>query len=269
MNIFRLELKNIWKSTLKWTIALCGVAFMLLAFFPSMQTESMKELAGAKMEGIDPKLLVALGLDELMDFTVITNFFGYVLQFMTLAIMVFVTQVAVNCLVKEETDGTIEFLYSKPISRNAIFIQKMLANTFSFISLLTALSIITAVGYLFFSEYSLTDSIKEVGILYSSIFYIGLVFMSLGVMLSSLLKSSKGSSGIVIAIVFGTFILGIMSAIINELSFLSYFSPMDWIKTQKLMTEGIYMEEWLIGIFTIIICSFVSYVTYRKKDLQI
>ena len=86
---------------------------MLLAFFPSMQTEYMKELAGAKMEGIDPKLLLALGIDKLMDFTVITNFFGYVLQYMTLAIMVFVTQVAVNSLVKEETDGTIEFNSSK------------------------------------------------------------------------------------------------------------------------------------------------------------
>lgn len=242
---------------------------MLLAFFPSMQTEYMKELAGAKMEGIDPKLLLALGIDKLMDFTVITNFFGYVLQYMTLAIMVFVTQVAVNSLVKEETDGTIEFLYSKPISRSAIFIQKILTNTLNFIFLLAALGIITVVGYVSFSEYNLTDRIKEVGILYSSIFYIGLVFMSLGILLSSLLKSSKGSSGIVIAIIFGTFILGIIGVIINDLSFLSYFSPIDWVKTQKLIAEGIHREEWLIGIFTIIICSFATYVTYRKKDLQI
>jgi len=269
MNIFRLELKNTWKSTLKWTIALCSIAFMLLAFFPSMQTESMKELAGAKMEGIDPALLEALGLSKLMDFTVITNYFGYSLQYMTLAIMIFVAQVAVNSLVKEETDGTIEFLYSKPISRNAIFIQKVLANTLSFLFLLAALSIITVVGYLFFSENNFTESIQEVGILYSSIFYVGLIFMSLGVLLSSLLKSSKGSSGIVIAIVFGTFILGIMGVIINELSFLSYFSPMDWIKTQKLMTEGICREEWLIGVLTITICSFASYEIYKKRDLHL
>ncbi len=269
MNVFRLELRNTWKSTLKWTIALCGIAFMLLAFFPSMQSESMKELAGAKMEGVDPALLEALGLGELMDFTVITNFFGYVLQYMTLAIMVFVTQVAVNSLVKEETDGTIEFLYSKPISRNTIFIQKVLANTLSYVVMLTALSIITVVGYLSFSEYSFAESIKEAGIFYGSIFYIGLIFMGLGVLLSALLKSSKGSSGIVIAIVFGTFILGIMGVIVDELSFLSYFSPMDWVKTQKLMTEGICVEEWLIGLSTIIICSLASFEIYKKRDLYL
>ena len=128
MNVFRLELKNTWKSTLKWTIALSGITFILLAFFPSMQTESMKELAGAKMEGLDPALLEAFGLAELTDFTIITNFFGYVLQYITLAIMVFVTQIAVHSLIKEETDGTIEFLYSKPISRSTLLWQKTLAN---------------------------------------------------------------------------------------------------------------------------------------------
>ncbi|NMR95876.1 ABC transporter permease subunit, partial [Vibrio parahaemolyticus] len=108
-------------------------------------TESMKELTGAKIEGIDPVLLEVLGLSTLIDFTVITNFFGYVLEYITLAIIIFVTQVAVTSLVKEETDGTIEFLYSKPISRDEIFIQKMLANILSFLFLIVALSIITLI----------------------------------------------------------------------------------------------------------------------------
>ncbi|HHW31536.1 MAG TPA: ABC transporter permease subunit [Clostridiaceae bacterium] len=268
MNAFRLEIKNNWKGTLKWTIALCIITFMLLAFFPSMQTESMKALAGAKLEGIDPALLEALGLGELMDFTVITNFFGYILQYITLAIMVFVTQVAVNMLVKEETEGTIEFLYSKPISRSAILIQKVLANILSFILLLAALSVITLVGYISFSEYNIAESIEEVGIFYGSVLYIGLVFMSLGILLSTLLKSSKGSSGVVIAIVFGTFILGIMGVLIDELSFLTYFSPMDWIKTKKLMTEGIRNEEWVIGILAFLICSVASHEIYKRRDLR-
>ncbi|MBC7087914.1 MAG: ABC transporter permease subunit [Tissierellales bacterium] len=269
MNVFRIELKNTWKSTLKWTIIVCSVTFMLLALFPSMQTESMKELTGAKIEGIDPVLLEVLGLSTLIDFTVITNFFGYVLEYITLAIIIFVTQVAVTSLVKEETDGTIEFLYSKPISRDEIFIQKMLANILSFLFLIVALSIITLIGYISFSEYNFLESVEEVGKLYSSIFYVGLIFMSLGILVSSLLKNNKGSSGIVIAIVFGSFILGVMGVIIDELSFLSYFSPMDWIKTQKLMTEGIYTIEWLIGVSTIIICSFASYKIYRKRDLSL
>ncbi|WP_313370692.1 ABC transporter permease subunit [Sedimentibacter sp.] len=268
MNVFRLELKNTWKSTLRWAIALGGITYMLLAFFPSMQSESMKELAGAKMEGIDPALLEALGLAELTDFTVITNFFGYVLQYMTLAIMVLVTQLAVNSLVKEETDGTIEFLYSKPVSRSSILLQKTLANIFSFICILIFLYIVAVIGYLSYSDYNFAESMKEAAVFYSAILYVGFVFMALGVFLSTLIKSSKGSSGIVIAIVFGTFILGIMGVIVDDLSFLFYLSPMDWINRQKLMTEGIRMEEWIVGILTILICYIAAHEIYKKKDLR-
>ena len=96
----------------------------MLLFYPSMKNESMKALAGAKLEGMNPALLEAVGLSRVMDFTVITNFFGYVLQFITLAIMILVTQRAVGILSREEAEGTIEYLSSKPVSRWEIFYQK-------------------------------------------------------------------------------------------------------------------------------------------------
>lgn len=268
MNIFKLELQNTWKSTLKWTIALGMITFMFLAFFPSMQTESMKELAGAKMEGIDPVLLEALGLTQLTDFTQITNFYGYILQYITLAIMVFITLMAVNSLIKEETEGTIEFLYSKPVSRSSILLQKTFSNLLSFLFLLIALFLITVIGYLLYGDYSFAESVKEVGTFYSAILYIGIVFMALGVLLSTILKSSKASSGTVIAIIFGTYLLGIIGVIVKDLSFLSNFSPMDWIKAQKILEEGIRNKEWLIGILTIVIGFIASHEIYKKKDLR-
>lgn len=269
MNILWLEIRNTWKNLLSWTAALCIINFLMLAFFPSMQTESMKELAGAKLEGIDPTLLEALGLGEFVDFTVISNFFGYVLQYLTIAIMVFITQVAVTSLVKEETDGTIELLYSKPITRSQIFVQKGLANLLMFIVLLVALFITTVVGYLLFSDYSFGKSLQEAGIFYGAILYVGLIYLALGMLLSSLLKSSKSASGIVMAIVFGTYILGIMGTVVDSLSFLHYISPMEWIKAQKLMSEGFWFTEWVIGIFVIIAGSFVAHKTYQSRDLRL
>jgi ABC-2 type transport system permease protein len=234
-----------------------------------MQSESMKRLAGAKLEGVDPALLEILGLSEFMDFSLITNYFGYVFQYMMLAVMMYAALAAVNSLIKEETDGTIEFLYSKPVSRDAVFLQKSLSNFLSFLAMLVVLSVVTVVGYVSFSECGIMESIKEVGIFYGSALYVGVVFMSLGILLSSLLRSSRGSSGIAAAIVLGTFILGIISVVNDDLGFLSYFSPLDWVRTQKLMTEGIRGEEWLIGISTILICFFASCRIYKKRDLRL
>lgn len=267
MNIFRLELRNLRRGAAISTLVIAAVIFAMLAFYPSMQNESMQALANAKLEGVDPSLLAALGLTDMLDFTVITNFFGYVLQFIVLALMVIVTQQAVNLFLKEESDGTIEFLYAKLVSRNEILAQKLAAHVFLVIVMLAVFMATTVVGYLSFSDYSLGEAIREAAIFYGAILFIGLIFSSVGVLLSTLLRGSVRTSGVTIAVVFGTFIIGVVSAVVEKLDFLIWLSPMDWIKTQKLMSEGIQAEEWIAGISVILLATLAAWLRYRRKDL--
>ena len=269
MSVFFLELRNLRKGAFISTLSISGVIFALLAFFPSMQTEAMQTLAGAKMEGIDPSLLAALGLSVLMDFSVITNFFGYVVQFVALAMMVIVTQQAVGLFIKEETEGTIEYLFSKPVSRTEIFMQKGLAHFVLFLCMDVVWGVVTVMGYLLFSDYGLAAAIKEAAIFFSAIFFVGLVFSAVGILVSTLLKSGKSTSGITIAIVFGTFLLGMMSITVSGLHFLIWFSPLDWIKSAKLMSEGILWQEWLVGIGVIACATMTAWLQYRQKDLLV
>ncbi|MPM42997.1 hypothetical protein SDC9_89669 [bioreactor metagenome] len=269
MTVFLLEWRNLRKSNLTSTVTICGVIFLMLLFFPSMQTESMKALAGAKLEGIDPAILEALGLTNMMDFTVITNYFGYVLQYITLAVMVIVTQRAVLLLSKEEADGTIEYLYSKPVSRDEIFLQKVLALLASLFLMTVSFMAVTVAGYLMVTDYRFDKAVREAYIFYGSIFFVGLVFSSVGILISALLRGGKGTGGITIGIVFGTFILGIASLTVKQLEFLIWFSPMDWIKALKLMTEGILPEEWAVGIAVMTLSIAAAWTFYRKKDLLV
>jgi ABC-2 type transport system permease protein len=269
MKIFLLELRNIRKSLLGWTISVSGVIILMLAFFPSMQSEAMQQLAQAKLEGIDPALLAALGLGVMPDFTVITNYFGYVLQFITLAIMVFIVQKAVNMLIREETEGTIEFLYGRPVSREEIFFQKLLALFAAFAAFLLVLGIVTAAGYLAFSDYGFKETIKDISIMYGGVLYVGVVFLSIGTLFSVLIPSSRSSSAVTISIVFGTFILGVMSVVVDKLDFLLYFSPMDWIKTTKLLSGGIAAEEWAVGVSASVLPLASAVYLYIKKDMKV
>ncbi len=269
MNIFFLELRNLRKSILSSTLSICGAIYVMLMFFPSFQSESMKALAGAKLEGLDPVVLEAFGLTQMMDFTVITNYFGYVLQFIALAIMVVVTQRAVGLLYKEESDGTIEFLCAKPVSRGEIYFQKSLAHLASFLIMIAAFVATTIAGYLQTSDYSFEEAAKETLILFGGILFVGLVFSAVGVLTSVLLKGGRGIAGITVGIVFGTFIIGVCSTVVDSLAFLKWLSPMEWIKTQKLMTEGILPEEWLVGSIVIVGCAAAGWLRYRRKDLLI
>ena len=269
MTVFLLEWRNLRRSILSSTVTICAVILLMLLFFPSMQTESMKALAGAKLEGIDPAILEALGLTNMMDFTVITNYFGYVLQFITLAVMVIVTQRAVGLLSKEEADGTIEYLYSKPVSREEIFINKTLALLASLLIMTVLFIVVTVAGYLLVTDYGFQKAVREASVFYGSILFVGMVFSAVGVLVSAFLSGGKGTGGISIGIVFGTFILGIASLTVKKLDFLIWFSPMDWIKAHKLMTGGILPEEWAVGIAVIFMCTAAAWAFYRKKDLLV
>ncbi len=269
MNLFLLELRNLRKSALTIGISFIAVILAMLAFFPSMQSESMQALAGAKLEGMDPAVLAAFGLSELLDFSQITNFFGYALQFITLALMVVLTQQAVGLLIKEETEGTIEFLFAKPVSRGEIFTQKLLAHLVIWLLMCLAFFVTTVAGYLWVSDYSFAQAVKECAILYGAIFFVGLVFSAGGMLLSACLQSGRSISGVTIALVFGTFILGLMSVIIEALDFLIWFSPMDWIKSGKLMNQGILPEEWLVGGSVILVSMMAAWLVYRRKDFLV
>lgn len=269
MNVFLLEIRNLRKSALAWTLSVSIIVLLMLAFYPSMKSEAMQALANAKLESIDPAVLAILGIHEIPDFTVITNFYGYVLQYITLALMVFATHQTVSLLVKEESDGTIEYLYAKPVSRKTILAQKSVAHLATFLAMLVVIAGVTLVGYLIFSDFTFGKSLRENAILYGSVFFIGLVFSAVGLLASALVRSNRSAAAITIAIVFGTFVLGAMSEVVDGLGFLRYFSPMDWIKVQKLMQEGIRPGEWIIGLALIAGCPLLSYLKYRKKDLLI
>lgn len=269
MNVFFLELRTLRKSALVGTLSIGAVIFAMLAFFPAMQTEAMQALANAKLEGIDPALLAALGLAQMPDFTVITHYFGYALQFITLAVMVIITQRAVELLIKEETSGTIEYLCAKPVSRGEIFWQKALAHVVLFLAMTVAWMIVTVAGYLLFSDFSLGEAVKESAILFGAVFFVGLVFSAVGLLVSAWITRGKATGGITMAIVFGTFILGVMSVTTSGLDFLIWLSPMDWIKSAKLLKEGILWQEWLVGLGVMACGTGAGWLGYRKKDLLV
>ena len=269
MQVFSLEFRNLRKSAIMWTASICSVIFLMLAFFPSMQTDEMQALAAAKLEGIDPAVLAVLGMKQMIDFTVISNFFGYVLIYITLAIMIYMTHMAVALFIKEESDGTIEYLYSKPISRQQLFFQKILTVLCLFMLMLFSFGIITVIGYLLFGEYSLIDAIKEALLFYGATFFVGVVYMSIGILMSTLIRNNRSINGISNGIVFGTFIIGAMSIFFDKLDFLLYFSPMDWIKAEKLLVNGIVLQEWIVGICVICICLALSSFVYKKRDFLV
>lgn len=269
MNIFKLEIHNLKKSILIWTTILSVIIFLLLAFFPSMQSEGMQQIANAKLESISPGVLAILGFEQIPDFTVVTNYFGYVLQYINLAVAMFVMLKGTNTLIREETEGTIEYLYVKPVSRINILVGKLLANIVGYLVMLAIIFAVTVGSYLAYTDYSLSEAVHEISILLGGTLFVGIVFLLFGFFLSALLPSSRQSASVSLGVVFGTFLIGIISVLVQKLDFLIYLSPLDWIKTNKLMGDGLGTGELILGL-GIMVCSIVAtLIIYQKKDFRV
>ena len=120
MNIFKFEFKRQFKSLIIWSIVCSALVIMFMALFPSMKDMGMQELVGDKLGAMPSTLLEAFNIDEMMDFSNIKDYMGYCLQYIVMAAGIYGLILGASALSKEEKDGTIEFLYSKPITRNKI-----------------------------------------------------------------------------------------------------------------------------------------------------
>lgn len=268
MEVIRLEWSRIRKTIFGWATGYSLVAIMFIAFFPSMQTDAMQQLAFAKMESISTVVLSIFGLDSIPDFTKIFNYFGYVAQYLNMASSILAAALGLNMLIREETEGTIEYLYAKPVTRKEIFLQKTAANILGYL-LFILIGLATIVcGFVLFADLSLAKAFDMALYFMQGACFIGLVFMAVGVFLSTVISSSRIASPVAFALIFGTFSLGIMGVLIKKLSFLKYFSPLEWVKVNFRgirMTEPIFIG---IGAAVILLSVITGILIYQKKDFQ-
>lgn len=269
MVVFTLELRDIRKSLLVWTAILAGVIILLLAFFPNMQSEAMQAIADAKLESVSPSVLAVFGFERIPDLTKVVNFFGYIMQYINMSIAVFAMLKGTNALIREETDGTIEYLYSKPVSRIDIAVQKLLANAVGFLAMLAVLFAATAVGYLAFTDYTLPQAVSEIGLFFVGTLFVGLLFLLFGFFLSTVIGSSRQTASVSLGTVFGTFLIGVVSVLVKKLDFLIYLSPLDWIKANRLIDHGIGTTQLIVGICVMAVCVAGALLIYSRKDFRI
>ena len=143
MNMFKFEFKRLLKGSIIWSLVCSALIVMFMLFFPSMKEMGMQELVGSKLEVLPEAFLEAFNISGATDFSNISDFSAYVLQYIIMAGGIYAAILGVSALVKEESEGTIEFLYSKPVTRNKIITAKVLANAVIFYIFLIILGAIT------------------------------------------------------------------------------------------------------------------------------
>jgi ABC-2 type transport system permease protein len=260
MNILLHELRAYRKSTIIWMISLVGVAALFMSFFPSFtkDTEEFTKL----LEGYPVELREAFGID-LDNFFSILGFYCYGLSFVTLCGAIQAMNLGTSIVSKEVREKTADFLLTKPVTRNAVLTNKLLAALISII--LTNIVYIVAATLLANQVATEDFSVKIFILLSLTVFFVQLLFLAIGIIISVIVPRIKSVLTVSLAVVFAFYFLGMFSA--DEAK--RYLSPFKYFDTAYIMGNSSYETSFLIiGAIIIILAIAASYYIYGKKDIH-
>jgi len=175
----------------------------------------------------------------------------------------------VSALIKEESEGTIEFLYSKPITRSKIVTSKLLSSAAIFYLFILIVGVATMGIAMIVKPVDIDTMtlIMDMKILFIGMAFLGYIFMAIGFLISVLIKSGKQATSISLGIFFTTYVLGILGKMKDGLEGFLYLSPFDYVVPSNLINNGFDMKYVLLGLGIIIVCISITYIIYNKKDL--
>lgn len=271
MNIFKFEFKRLLKSSIIWSLICGSLVVLFMALFPSMKDMGMQSIVNDKMDTLPKEILKAFNIDESMDFSNIYNYLGYCIQYIAMASAIYGAILGVNSLIREESQGTIEFLYSKPITRTKILTSKLWSSFLSFCLYITIVFLFT-IGVCYAvkpEDIEAMDMIIKLKSLFVGISLLGFIFISIGMLISSIIKSDKGAIPISIGIFFVSYFIGLIGKLKDSFKWVKYFSPFDYYAPNEVIKNGFEAKFVIIGLAIIIISLVSTYIIYKKKDMNI
>ena len=262
MNIILKEAKGYIIPLLIWLASLISIYMVASIEFDAFQGNDEIAQAMAQFE----QLFIALGTSP-QDMTTPEGFLGIMAIYIYLPLGIYSGLLGSSIISKEEKDRTAEFLFSLPVSRTKVITSKLIVAVF--FSALLAFGI-TVGNILIFSRFDpdpvFFDFVWNMGL---GVFLTQMIFLSMGVALSSVLKYYKKSGSITVVVLISTFMLNILIGFVEELEFLMIISPFDYFSVEN-MLEGLFEIQYLIITFALVFAGiFTLFKFYPKRDLYI
>ena len=178
MNIFLHELKAYRKSMLIWACSMAAVAALFILMFSGISTDidAFKAVLESLPETV--KKLLSIYVDSI---STLEGFYSFVFIYIILCGAIQAMNLGTSIVSKEIREKTADFLLTKPVSRERILTSKLLAALASLvITNIIYLAITVPMTFIVTTEFSM----KIFLMISATLFFIQLMFMALGVIVS-------------------------------------------------------------------------------------
>lgn len=258
------ELKVNFKSFLIWFLLIIGIFSVVFLIYPSIASSENIKMMDEMLKIFPEEILAAFN----MDISSLDSAFGWLKSegfvFILLLTSCYAGIVGSNIILKEENDKTIEYLTSLPITRTKIVLTKTL------VGLIYITSLILGIGIFNYIALSLSGDFNQKQFLLLSITPVlpSIVIYFLCMLISTFTHKSKKMLGMTLGIVFGSYILYMLSTIAEETEFLKYISVFTLADIRNVI-QNTTINPAMLGISLIlsILLFCITIIHYNKKEL--
>jgi len=213
-----------------------------------------------------PKSFLAIFGMNGFNISTINGYYG--LLFFYIVVIGYAGNLGVHIFADEEVDKTSEFLYTKPISRTKLFINKYVAGVIYLV--LFNLVILVLSEVIITKSMMLESILPMIVICCVSLFITQWLFFSLGVMLVSSLRKLKKAYSVISTIVMVSYMLYIIKDFSVNLEWLKWITPLSYLDLVNIAKSGEYAIPTLtVAVVASIAFSIYGLIQFRQRDIYL
>jgi ABC-2 type transport system permease protein len=211
------------------------------------------------------QLRAAFGLDK-MDLATVLGFYAFLFMFAQICLAIQAGNYGFGLVSIEETELTADFLLSKPISRTQVLTSKLLAALACLGITDLVLWACTLVAIYLFREGREFDGQTLLLLLVGAVIF-QLFFLSVGLMISLLVKRVRSVTPYSLGLGFGAYILSAFSGVFGDVA-LELITPFKHLDAAYIVKHGAYNTPLVLLNLTVTVVSVVvAYGLYVRRDI--
>jgi len=263
MNIFKQEFKMNLRSVITWSVAVAVLILVFVSLFSSFAQDA--ELLNEMMAKFPEQLLTAFGLNG-VNLATVLGYFGFVFLFAQICLAIQAANYGFSLVSIEEREWTADFLLAKPVGRTQILTSKLLA-ALSGLIITDIVVWISSFGFINLFKGDRTYEAKPLLLLLLSIVVFQLFFLSVGLVVSLLVKRIRNVTPYSMALGFGMYVLSVFGDMLGE-SILEKITPFKHFDPNYIIQHGAYDLPLVLISASVIVISLVgSYLLYTRRDI--
>ncbi|XCP86318.1 ABC transporter permease subunit [Roseburia hominis] len=261
MVIFKHELKMNLKSLLIWSVCVGFTCFGCLILFGSLE-ESIEEMAGAYSNM--GALSTAIGLDKISIATIEGFYATEIGLIFAIGGAMFAAMTAVVMLAKEEEGHTAEFLYTLPLGRGRVAVEKYAA-MLALVLLFNGICILWSVaGFVLAGD---LPPGKEFGLYHAAQLLMQLEVGSVCFLISAV--SRKKQVGAALGFAVFLYVMDLVCRLIPDMENLKYVTPYYFSNAADIFTEKAVDQVMAgIGAVVLVVSAVAAFGIYTRRDLM-